>query len=387
MLEGALNARKLGKERKSASGDTLALLKARGVSPMAYSDPSLELAVRAAVMAKQCSAHGSAEAQQRAIEQLQQRVVALRHLTLPDGAMDPRVSITWFAALSLDPSKPRALSVCFRGTRLVSMTDWAANADASPTPLAEPLNVHSGFYHTLLPWYPDLVATIASCFSGDGDQPEELILCGHSKGGSLALVLALLLLHHRPEGVPLDRLRVATFGSPLCTHSWAPREDFLASAQQLLASAPGARVLSFVHECDLVPRTLGGQYNADFLTGSKAAEERPELRESRRYYPLALPPQSTYHFISGGQSGQALVVYEIPPELVSPVLDLPMALVDGFSAAKEAHRMTHYMTKLQRYYIPPHVFENQIGIQSQSQQYQQYQQYQQHEQQKQEEVL
>ncbi len=157
------------------------------------------------------------------------------------------------------------------------------------------------------------------------------------------------LIRQAVPGVPLSRLRAVTFGSPPVVHSWQLRQPVLDRCAAILQSSGGAFALSFVHECGIVPRSLGSEYHNDILYNSSSLQSNPKLRESKRYFPLALPPHARYYFIHGGFHGRSLEIFEIPPELLTKILDLPMGFVDGVSAWQEAHRMTNYMTKLQRF--------------------------------------
>jgi hypothetical protein len=350
LLSSAVEVRRTGLERKAAAQDSLGLLKAQGCQPCAPTDPQLLLASRIAVIAKECSVRGATDTQRKSIEAKQQQLVRLYHLEEPPA--DDLLTIAWFACLSTSPHFPRTLTICFRGTRMDSTTDWMSNLDAEPaTGSGDVINYHSGFFQTAMLYWDAVVALILECMAlpADGSQPEEIVFTGHSKGGSVGYVIFLELLRRAVPGVPISRLRVITFGSPAVVHSWHLRAPVMERCREILASGQGAYALSFVHECDVVPRSLGSEYHNDLLYNSSSLHDNPKLRESKRYFPLSMPPWARYYYIHGGNQGRSLEIFEIPAEMLPRILDLPMGFVDGVTAWQEAHRMTNYMTKLQRF--------------------------------------
>lgn len=348
-VEVALQVRKVGYERKENQSDSLSILVSNGVEPCHGTDPRLLLGCRAGLIAKLTSTAGTPEFHAQTIQRMQQQLIRIKYLEGPDH------KIAWFACRNTVASEPRTLYVAFRGTRRQSMEDWTNNVDATPAHFTDQMELHRGYDSIVAGWYSELCALLREQMSAE-PPVDEVVLTGHSKGGSTALVWFLHLLREKPEGIDLNKLRIITFGSPMVTHSYYSAESMYEHLAELFLAAPEARVLHFVHECDCVPRSIGGQYSKELLASSKNPDtDRPQLRESIRYHPLLQPLASTF-YISGGSSGLPLQVFLVPNELILSLLDLPQAFINGFAAAIEAHRMTHYSVKLQQYclhhYLP-----------------------------------
>ena len=323
-----------------------------GQEPLGVGDPIISAAAGIAALQKLCSLPGPETNHRGAIEALGQRVVHIAYVGPIAEGTGPELNnrpIHWFAARSREGVP--TLSICFRGTRKASLTDWLANAEAEPFQLNESsVNIHLGIYQQTLGWMIDILHLIIDALADD-DPPARVLLSGHSKGGGSALILATLLMM-RPhwsfsKGIDLRRLSIFTFGAPLVTHTLAPL-DFYAIISLMLHQT-GLQIFNFVNEHDPVPRILGKcvHVTADGALVFPVAgpDEDPDLA---CYYPLG-----RYFFFrrphGPQESPSAVDLFEVPDSnlpLLTKLLELPVAFSEGFTAARMSHKMGCYLDRL-----------------------------------------
>jgi hypothetical protein len=126
----------------------------------------------------------------------------------------------------------RVVIVCYRGTQPTSLTNWLGDAEvgspASTLSLADGatrVRVHAGFHRNLRATFADVVRALAAAAEGrslaDPDQAvehglEALYVTGHSLGGAMALLFALMISGSSQHRAVASRLRaVYTFGQPM----------------------------------------------------------------------------------------------------------------------------------------------------------------------------
>lgn len=155
----------------------------------------------------------------------------------------------------------RVVLVVYRGTEPMSLVNWLTDADVYPEKVrfdipgatGEP-TVHAGFYRNVRATRFEVLAMLERAASGrsvleDGESVEHplqaLYLAGHSLGGAMAGLLAVMLASDPAFASLAERLRlVATFGQPMVG------SPALAQACQPLL---GDRVVRYVYRDDVVP--------------------------------------------------------------------------------------------------------------------------------------
>jgi hypothetical protein len=129
----------------------------------------------------------------------------------------------------------RVVILCYRGTPPLDLISWALDAEIAPEQVnigraGDPLqgDVHGGFYRNVRATRSDVVKVLLravegrSIVRGGGGvvKPlEALYITGHSLGGAMALLMAVMLRKTQPGtdyGKIADKLRaVYTFGQPM----------------------------------------------------------------------------------------------------------------------------------------------------------------------------
>jgi hypothetical protein len=159
----------------------------------------------------------------------------------------------------------RAVIVCYRGTEPMSLVNWLTDADVYPQRVRLPIpgsdgdfSVHAGFYRNVRATRFDVLAALARAAAGEsvlvdtkGERDVEplqvLHLAGHSLGGAMASLLAIMLRTDERLGMLADRMRlVATFGQPMLG---SPELARACQDDPYL----GSRVVRHVYRDDVVP--------------------------------------------------------------------------------------------------------------------------------------
>jgi hypothetical protein len=126
----------------------------------------------------------------------------------------------------------RVVILCYRGTEPTNLTNWLGDAEvgsaASMLSLADGgtrVRVHAGFHRNVRATFADVVRALAGAAEGrslaDPDQAvehrlEALYVTGHSLGGAMALLFALMISGSSRHRALASRLRaVYTFGQPM----------------------------------------------------------------------------------------------------------------------------------------------------------------------------
>jgi hypothetical protein len=158
----------------------------------------------------------------------------------------------------------RAAILCYRGTDPLDFINWISDIDVDPERIGYQIGdpcatVHAGVYRNVRATrYEVMNALRHAC----GDRPgrdgadaaghegglEALYITGHSMGGGMAALMAVMMRHERKYREALgDRLKaVYTFGQPMIGDR--PFAEACA-ADEFLRD----RVIRYVYDCDVVP--------------------------------------------------------------------------------------------------------------------------------------
>ncbi|XP_010263523.1 PREDICTED: uncharacterized protein LOC104601764 isoform X1 [Nelumbo nucifera] len=169
--------------------------------------------------------------------------------------------------------QPELIVVSFRGTRPFDADAWRSDVDISWYEIPEVGRVHGGFMKALglqkgSGWPKDIIQPAATAAEGKQNQHPfayyairgklrdmlrdregaKFILTGHSLGGALAILFAVVLALHQDEWM-LKRLDgVYTFGQPRVG------DEKLGKFMESQLRSYGVRYLRFVYCNDMVPR-------------------------------------------------------------------------------------------------------------------------------------
>ena len=126
----------------------------------------------------------------------------------------------------------RLVIVCYRGTEPANVVNWLTDVDINPARVAlgfpgapAEFDVHGGFYRNVRATRFEVIATLQRALEGRSIRPdggpvanpcEALYITGHSLGGALAALLAVMVVTE-PAYRPLaERLKaVYTYGQPI----------------------------------------------------------------------------------------------------------------------------------------------------------------------------
>jgi hypothetical protein len=159
----------------------------------------------------------------------------------------------------------RVVIVCYRGTEPMSLVNWLTDADVYPERVRLPIpgsggdfSVHAGFYRNVRATRYEVLAALQRAAAGESvvvdkatepvAQPMQVLyLAGHSLGGAMASLLAIMLRTDEPFATLAERMRVvATFGQPMVG---SPELARACQGDPFL----GSRVVRHVYRDDVVP--------------------------------------------------------------------------------------------------------------------------------------
>ena len=144
--------------------------------------------------------------------------------------VDPMfISSTSFLVQSQDG---RSLILCYRGTEPVNLINWLTDVDVNPekVPIALPdapatFEVHGGFYRNVRATRYQVVTAIERAMEGKSvlakgeamaSPLEALYITGHSLGGAMAALMAIMLMTEPAYASIAAKLKaVYTFGQPM----------------------------------------------------------------------------------------------------------------------------------------------------------------------------
>ena len=126
----------------------------------------------------------------------------------------------------------RLVILCYRGTQPGTLGNWLGDAEVGPESStlsladgAEKVRVHAGFHRNVRATWWDVVRELTAALEGrslvdhdaDVEHPmEALYVTGHSLGGAMAALFALIVCGNGANKAIADRLRaVYTFGQPM----------------------------------------------------------------------------------------------------------------------------------------------------------------------------
>jgi hypothetical protein len=159
----------------------------------------------------------------------------------------------------------RVVILCYRGTEPMSLVNWLTDADVYPERVLLPFpgtdgdfTIHAGFYRNVRATRFEVLAALERAASGLSVAPERsdervahpmqvLYVTGHSLGGAMASLLAVMLRTNPHFAALADALRlVVTFGQPMLA---SPELARACQADPFL----GSQVLRHVFGDDVVP--------------------------------------------------------------------------------------------------------------------------------------
>jgi hypothetical protein len=161
--------------------------------------------------------------------------MGLERANLAEIAMSVDAMLLRSTAYIVQSKDGRIVILCYRGTPPMDLISWALDAEIEPEQVdigraGDPLrgDVHGGFYRNVRAIRSDVVKALLravegrSIVRGGGGvvKPlEALYITGHSLGGAMALLMAMMLRKTQPGtdyGKIADKLRaVYTFGQPM----------------------------------------------------------------------------------------------------------------------------------------------------------------------------
>ncbi|XP_073007342.1 phospholipase A1 PLIP1, chloroplastic [Typha latifolia] len=194
-------------------------------------------------------------------------VVAAEEEARQEAAMDLRSlhssPCEWFVC-----DEPATRTRCFFIQGSDSLASWQANLFFEPTKFEDTgVLVHRGIYEAAKGIYEQFMPEIESHVKAHGDRAR-LRFSGHSLGGSLALLVSLMLLARGAVG-PLALLPVVTFGAPsvFCggqrvLESLGVDEGHVRSVMMHRDIVPRAFSCSYPHHVALVLKRLNGAFRS-----------------------------------------------------------------------------------------------------------------------------
>jgi hypothetical protein len=159
----------------------------------------------------------------------------------------------------------RVVILCYRGTEPLNFISWLTDGDVDPERIGYQFGnpcstVHAGFYRNVRATRYQVMSGLERAWHGrsvrtplmedlepDLSRVEALYLAGHSLGGAMAALMAVMLRHETKYAEIASVLRgVYTFGQPMVgDHRFAEacqQDDFLRE-----------KVLRYVYDSDVVP--------------------------------------------------------------------------------------------------------------------------------------
>lgn len=270
----------------------------------------------------------------------------------------------------------RVAILCYRGTSPLNFIDWLIDADLDPerisltlTPdsMANPAYwVHSGFYRNMRATRHKVVKALERALRGEsvldgGDPPqhslEALYLTGHSLGGAMAALMALVLCVEPAYEDIRDKLRaVYTFGQPMVGPP---------AVAEFCRKAGFPPLIRYVHEQDVVPHVpprdsglfehFGGEYQ--YQGGTWKPATPPIVQANLAEFAVLAPNDFISHKIAAlrglttAWNGLAQAFNNLPlirlassASRVLPFGDTFVRLPMAYSF--EDHNPNHYISKL-----------------------------------------
>ncbi|MFS8201161.1 lipase family protein [Streptomyces sp. CWNU-52B] len=253
----------------------------------------------------------------------------MTRLGLPENdcqVFEQRVDAMYIASAAyLIQDRDRGIAVlCYRGTQPEDIISILTDADVRPETLAVELagrrhEVHAGFYRNVRATRHLVIEALDRALRGEsvvpgrtgtrGDGLQALYITGHSLGGAMAALMAVMLTHEPRYRSLADKLRaVYTFGQPMvggpdfaraCEDAVGPRGD----------RPLRDRMIRYIFDRDVVPA----------LPPRPVGPYAPFGREF--HYRRSRGPMDTALTLA---ADSALEAVTLPGELLRTVLDNPL---------------------------------------------------------------
>ncbi|WP_198532721.1 lipase family protein [Carbonactinospora thermoautotrophica] len=159
----------------------------------------------------------------------------------------------------------KVVILCYRGTEPASFINWLTGVDVEPERInyqfGDPCaSVHGGFYRNVRATRYEVMGALGRALEGksvrkpfDGEpdpqigELEALYITGHSLGGAMAALMAVMLKHEQKYKAIGDKLRaVYTFGQPMIE---VPRFAKACEEHPFLRE----NVIRYIYDSDVVP--------------------------------------------------------------------------------------------------------------------------------------
>jgi hypothetical protein len=270
----------------------------------------------------------------------------------------------------------RVVILCYRGTSPLNLIDWLLDADLDPEKIslmlgpdgmANPADwVHSGFYRNMRATRHKVVQALEralrgeSVLDGGGPMPhsmEALYVTGHSLGGAMAALMALVL-HVEPayEDIRAKLRAVYTFGQPMVGPP----------AVAEFCRKPGfPPLIRYVHNRDVVPHVpprdsglfehFGSEYQ--YHDGTWQPPSSPIAQVNLAEFAVLAPNDFVIHKIAAlrglttAWNGLAQTFNNLPPVRLASSATRGLPCGDAFVRLPvvysfEDHSPNHYISKL-----------------------------------------
>jgi hypothetical protein len=191
-------------------------------------------------------------------------------------------------AFLVQSSDGRVVILAYRGTEPVNFINWLTDADVHPDKIAIPFEtppgtfeVHGGFYRNVRATRYEVVTALQRAVEGQsilestepGQPPasplEALYITGHSLGGAMSALLAVMLMTEPAYASIASKLRaVYTFGQPMI------------GTPELAAACDGDpdlrnKVIRYVYRQDVVPHLRPGTPAGSPTSGANTGTTTP----------------------------------------------------------------------------------------------------------------
>lgn len=270
----------------------------------------------------------------------------------------------------------RVAILCYRGTSPLNFIDWLLDADLDPERIsltlgpdgmADPAHwVHSGFYRNVRATRHKVVEALERALHGEsildseGPMPnslEALYLTGHSLGGAMAALMAVVL-HVEPayEEIRAKLRAVYTFGQPMvgppAVAKFCRANDF-------------PPLIRYVHERDVVPHVpprdsgLFEHFGAEYLYqgGTWKPPSPPITQVNLAEFAVLAPNDFVTHKIAAlrglttAWNGLAQTLNNLPAVRLVSSATRRLPFGDSFARlpqvySLEDHSPNHYISKL-----------------------------------------
>jgi hypothetical protein len=271
----------------------------------------------------------------------------------------------------------RVVVLCYRGTLPLKFIDWLLDADLDPEKISLQLApdgtrntdhwVHSGFYRNMRATRHKVVQALEAALRGESvldgsprEHPmEALYITGHSLGGAMAALMALVL-HVEPayQGIREKLRAVYTFGQPMVGPP---------AVAEFCRRADLPPLIRYVHRRDVVPHIpprdsglfehFGVEYQYHDREETWKPATLPTLQVNPAEFAVLAPTEFVTHKIAALRglstvwNGVARRYNDLPSTRIASILTRELPFGDAFVRLPlvysfDDHVPNHYISKL-----------------------------------------